>query len=35
MEPDLAHMVLDSLGISVSDLKAAGAEPHDLEPLQK
>jgi hypothetical protein len=35
MEPDLAHMVLDSLGVSVADLKSAGADPHDLEPLQK
>ena len=35
MEPDLAHMVLDSLGVSVADLKAAGADTHDLEPLQK
>jgi len=35
MEPDLAHMVLDSLALSVADLEAAGADPHDLEPLQK
>jgi hypothetical protein len=35
MEPDLAAMVLDSLGLTVADLQAAGADPHDLEPLQK
>jgi hypothetical protein len=35
MEPDLAHMVLDSLGVTVSDLKAAGADPYDLEALKK
>jgi hypothetical protein len=35
MEPDLAAMVLESLGLSVSDLKSAGADPYDLEALQK
>ena len=34
MEPDLAAMVLDSLGLTVADLKAAGADPFDLEPLK-
>jgi len=34
MEPDLASRVLDSLGLTVADLKAAGADPYDLEPLQ-
>jgi hypothetical protein len=33
MEPDLAAMVLDSLGLTVKDLEAAGADPYDLEPL--
>jgi hypothetical protein len=32
-EPDLAAMVLDSLGLSVADLQRAGADPHDLEHL--
>jgi len=35
MEPDLAAMVLDSLGVSVADLKAAGADPYDLEALSQ
>jgi hypothetical protein len=35
MEPDLAAMVLQSLGLSVSDLKHAGADRYDLEALQK
>jgi hypothetical protein len=35
MEPDLAAMVLDSLGLAVADLEAAGADAYDLEPLQK
>jgi hypothetical protein len=35
MEADLAAMVLQSLGLSVSDLKQAGANPYDLEALQK
>jgi hypothetical protein len=35
MEPDLAAMVLESLGLSVSDLKDAGADPFDLEALQQ
>jgi hypothetical protein len=34
MEPDLAAMVLESLGLSLSDLKQAGADPCDLEALQ-
>jgi len=34
MEPDLAAMVLESLGLSVSDLKKAWADPYDLEALQ-
>src|SRR5215469_4752337 len=33
MEPELAAMVLDSLGLPVADLKAAGADPYNLEPL--
>jgi hypothetical protein len=33
MEPDLAAIVLDSLGITVADLEAAGADPLDLQPL--
>jgi hypothetical protein len=35
MEPDLAAMVLESLGLSVSNLKNAGADPYDLEALQQ
>jgi hypothetical protein len=35
MEPDSALMVLDSLGLSLADLKAAGADPYDLQPLKK
>jgi len=35
MEPDLAAMVLESLGLSITDLEAAGAEPFDLEALQQ
>jgi hypothetical protein len=35
MEPDSAAMVLSSLGLSVSDLKSAGADPYDLEALQQ
>lgn len=34
MEPDLAHAVLSSLGLSVSDLEAAGADAYDMEPLK-
>ena len=34
MEPDLAAAVLDSLGLTVKDLEAAGADPYDLEPLK-
>ncbi len=30
MEPDLAAMVLESLGLSIADLKAAGADRYDL-----
>ena len=33
MEPDLAEIVLHSLGLTVADLKAAGADPYDLAPL--
>jgi hypothetical protein len=35
MEPDLATMVLQSLGLSITDLEAAGADPYDLEALQQ
>jgi len=35
MEPDLAQMVLQSLDVSVDDLEAAGADPHDMEALTK
>lgn len=31
MEPELAAIVLDDLGITVDDLHAAGADPNDLE----
>jgi hypothetical protein len=34
MEPDLAHMVLDSLGISFDQLREAGADPQDLRLLK-
>jgi hypothetical protein len=33
-EPDDAAMVLDSLGLTVADLEAAGADPYDLEALR-
>jgi len=33
MEPDLAAMVMDSLGLSIADLKAAGADACDLAAL--
>jgi hypothetical protein len=33
MEPDLAAMVLESLGLPVCDLKNARADPYDLEAL--
>jgi hypothetical protein len=33
MQPDLAAMVLDSLGLTIADLKAAGADPSDLDAL--
>jgi hypothetical protein len=33
MEPDLAAMILKDLGLTVAALKAAGADPFDLEPL--
>jgi hypothetical protein len=33
-ESDLAAMVLDSLGLTVADLEAAGADAVDLEPLK-
>jgi hypothetical protein len=35
MEPDLAAMVLQSLGLSVADLEAAGADPYDLAEIKK
>jgi hypothetical protein len=28
MQPDLAAVVLDSLGLSIADLRRAGADPH-------
>jgi len=28
------YRLLDSLGLSVPDLQAAGADPHDLKPLK-
>lgn len=34
MEPDLARMVLDSLGITRAQLREAGADPHDLRLLK-
>lgn len=34
MEPDLAHMVLESLGLTLDDLKKAGADSFDLERLR-
>ena len=34
LEEDLAGMVLQSLGYTLADLKAAGADPYDLERLQ-
>jgi hypothetical protein len=34
MEPDLAASVLHSLGLTVADLEAAGADAYDLEPLR-
>lgn len=33
MEPNLAAMVMDSLGVSVAELKAAGADAYDLAAL--
>jgi hypothetical protein len=33
-EPDLAAMVLQSLGLTVADLEAAGATADDLAPIQ-
>jgi hypothetical protein len=35
MEPDLAAMVLDSLGLTVADLAAAGADAYDLAALER
>jgi acetyl esterase/lipase len=32
-QPDLALMVLDSLGLTITDLVRAGADPYDLQPL--
>jgi hypothetical protein len=34
MEAHLAARVLEGLGLTIADLKAAGADPHDLEPLR-
>mgnify|MGYP000847633839 FL=1 len=34
MEPDVAGFALQSFGLTVADLEAAGAEPDDLEPLR-
>lgn len=34
-EPDLAVMVLHSLGLSVADLEAAGADPCDVAEIKK
>jgi hypothetical protein len=33
-EPDFAMMVLTDMDLSLADLKAAGADPYDLEPLE-
>jgi hypothetical protein len=33
MEPDLAAMVLASLGVTIEDLQRAGADAYDLEHL--
>jgi hypothetical protein len=33
MEPELAAMVLDSLGLTIPDLQRAGADAYDLEHL--
>jgi hypothetical protein len=35
VEPDLAAMVFDSLGITIADLERAGAEAYDLERLKE
>lgn len=35
LEPDLARGVLESLGLSIANLEAAGADGFDLERLQK
>ena len=35
MKPELARMVLDSLGLSLADLRSAGADPQDLKLLKK
>ena len=32
-QPDLAKVVLQSLGLTIDDLRAAGADPHDLKLL--
>jgi hypothetical protein len=34
MQPDLAAIILDSLGVTVADLERAGADAYDLAPLQ-
>ena len=33
-QPDFATSILTEMGLSLDDLKAAGANPYDLEPLQ-
>lgn len=33
-EPDIAGYALASLGLTVEDLEAAGADAHDLDPLR-
>ena len=34
MEPDLALIVLDSLGLTIADLEAGGADAYDLEAIK-
>ena len=34
MEPDLALIVLDSLGLTIADLEAEGADAYDLEAIK-
>ena len=35
MEPDLAEGVLESLGLTLADLEAAGADAYDLDMLRE